>query len=169
MRTSPSLCAVSAWIGLLCTPVFAQPSWQTRIAGPEEKGEPLVVRGRFLQTSGGAPAAGVTIMVYHTDSAGIYSTKQGRPIDIARLRGQFKTGPNGEYEIVTIRPGPYPQANIPSHIHVNIVEPGREPREICEFFFAGDPLLKGGEKGHVLQVRKDAQGIWNAVQDVPIR
>ncbi len=108
-------------------------------------------------------------MVYHTDSAGIYSTKQGRPIDIARLRGQFKTGPNGEYEIVTIRPGPYPQANIPSHIHVNIVEPGREPREICEFFFAGDPLLKGGEKGHVLQVRKDAQGIWNAVQDVPIR
>jgi len=84
-------------------------------------------------------------MVYQTDSAPIYSSKSGRPSDIARLRGQFQSGAKGEYEIVTIRPG-------------------KEPREIFEFFFAGGPLLSGKEKGIVLQPRKDANGVWIAVQ-----
>ena len=45
------------------------------------------------------------------------------------------------------------------------MEPGKEPREICEFFFAGDPLLKGNEKGYVLQPRQDTKGTWVAEQD----
>jgi hypothetical protein len=51
---------------------------------------------------------------------------------------------------------------------VNLVEPGKEPREIFEFFFAGDRYLRGGEKGYVLQLRKDSKGNWLAVQDVAL-
>ena len=48
-------------------------------------------------------------MVYQTDAAGLYgANKSGRPSDVARLRGQFKAGATGEYEIVTIRPARIP-------------------------------------------------------------
>jgi protocatechuate 3,4-dioxygenase beta subunit len=141
------------------------PAWRARVASEQEKGERLIVRGRVLRSEGGPPAAGATIMVYQTDAAGIYSKQSGAPIDVARLRGQFTAGNNGEYEIVTIKPGAYPDGGVPLHIHVNLVEPGKKAREVCEFFFHGDPLLRGGEKGYVLQPRKDANGVWIAVQD----
>lgn len=141
------------------------PPWRARVADEKEKGERLIIRGRVLRSTGGPAAPGASIMVYQTDAAGIYSSKTGRPGDVARLRGQFTAGANGEYEIVTIRPGLYPDGGAPSHIHVNLLEPGKEPREIFEFFFAGDSLLRGNEKGYVLQPRKDTQGIWVAVQD----
>ena len=70
-------------------------------------GDGGVQRGRVLRSHGGPPAAGALIVVYQTDAADIYdSGKSGRPIDVARLRGQFTVGANGEYEIVTIRPAP---------------------------------------------------------------
>jgi protocatechuate 3,4-dioxygenase, beta subunit len=144
------------------------PPWRARVAAESEPGERLIIRGRVLRSTDGPAAAGTAIMVYQTDAAGIYSPKQGHPRDTARLRGRFTAGPNGEYEIVTIRPGPYPGGGVPSHIHVNVVEPGKEPREICEFFFAGDQYLKGNESGHVLKLRKDSRGTWLATQDFPL-
>ena len=106
------------------------------------------------------------IVVYQTDAADIYNSgKSGRPIDVARLRGQFTVGANGEYEIVTIRPSAYPGGGARLHIHVNLIAPGKEPREIFEFFFAGDPLLRGNEKGIILRPRKDRQGTWIADRD----
>jgi protocatechuate 3,4-dioxygenase beta subunit len=107
-------------------------------------------------------------MVYQTDATGIYSRSQGSPRVTARLRGRLTTGPNGEYEIVSIRPGAYPGGGAPAHIHVNLEEPGREPREIFEFLFAGDPQLRGNEKGYVLTLRRDDRGHWLAVQDVSL-
>lgn len=161
--------AVLQFVGsaLLCQ-AQRDPAWRARVTDDKEKGERLIIRGRVLRTTGGAPAAGAVIMVYQTDAAGIYSATQGPPIKVARLRGQFTAGPNGEYEITTVRPGHYPDQGAPMHIHVNLVEAGKEPREVCEFFFAGDPLLKGGEKGYVLQPKKDAQGTWIAVQDFAV-
>jgi protocatechuate 3,4-dioxygenase beta subunit len=144
------------------------PPWRARVADAGEKGERLIIRGRVLRSPGGPPAPGTTLMVYQTDTTGIYSTRSGRPIDVARLRGQFKSGPQGEYEIVTIRPGSYPGGGAPAHIHVNLVESGKEAREIFEFFFAGDKLLRGGEKGYVLQPRRDGEGTLIAVQDIAL-
>lgn len=144
------------------------PPWRTRVADGKEPGERLIIRGRVLRSPGGLPAPGAEIMVYQTDSAGIYSRKPGRPRDTARLRGQFKAGPNGEYEIVTIRPGAYPQGGVPAHIHVNLIETGKEPREIFEFLFAGDPYLNDNAKGYVLRLNRDAHGAWLAEQDVAL-
>ena len=39
---------------------------------------------------------------------------------------------------------------------MNLIAPGKAPREIFEFFFAGDPLLRGNEKGIILRPRKTA-------------
>lgn len=144
------------------------PSWRARITEDTEPGERLVIRGHVLRSRSGGAAAGVTIMVYQTDAAGIYSRNQGHPRNTARLRGQFTTGPNGEYEIVTIRPGAYPGGGVPAHIHVNLMEAGKEPRELFEFLFAGDPSLKGNENAYVLRPRKDASGTWIAEQDIAL-
>ena len=144
------------------------PPWRARVAGDKEPGERLVIRGRVLRSPDGPPATGAAIMVYQTDAIGIYSTRSGRPIDTARLRGELKAGPNGEYEIITIRPGPYPGGGAPAHIHVNLLESGRPPREIFEFFFSGDPLLRGDAKGYVLQLRRNGEGAWLALQDVAV-
>lgn len=141
------------------------PAWRARVVDENEPGEKLIIRGRVLRTPGGAPAAGVRIMVYQTDAQGIYSKQRGQPIELARLRGEFTSGPKGEYEIVTVRPGAYPEGGVPLHIHVNLVENGKHKGEICEFFFQGDPLLKGGEIGYVLETRKDKDGTLVAVQD----
>jgi protocatechuate 3,4-dioxygenase beta subunit len=145
------------------------PAWRARVAAEKEPGERLIIRGRVLRNAGGPPAAGAVITVYQTDAAGIYGTQQGHPRDVARLRGRLTVGPEGQYEIVTIRPGPYPGGGVPAHIHVNLVEPGREPREIFEFLFAGDQYLRGGAQGYVLTLRKDAQGTWIATQDVALQ
>lgn len=155
-------CAVS-----LC-PGESSPAWRIRVADEKEPGERLIIRGRMLCSAGGAPAPGTSILVYQTDAAGIYSSKSGRPMDVARLRSEFTTGPGGEYEIVTIRPGPYPGGRVPAHIHVNLLESGKPPREIFEFFFSGDPFLSSDAKGYVLQPKKDSRGTWVAVKDVAI-
>jgi protocatechuate 3,4-dioxygenase beta subunit len=144
------------------------PPWRARITELTEPGERLVIRGRVLRSRGGPPAAGTTILVYQTDATGIYSRGQGSPRETARLRGRFTVGLNGEYEIVTIKPGSYPAGAVPAHIHVNVLEPGKEPREIFEFLFEGDPHLRGGEKGYVLQLRKQADGNWLALQDIAL-
>jgi protocatechuate 3,4-dioxygenase beta subunit len=144
---------------------YQDASWRARVTDDKEKGEPLIIRGRVLRSKNGPPAPGASIMVYQTDASGIYSNKSGSPMDVSRLRGRFTSDKDGEYEIVTIRPGPYPDSDVPMHIHVNLFEPGKAPREIFEFFFSGDPRLRGNEKGYILQPRKDAQGTWIAVQD----
>ena len=141
------------------------PAWRARVAAAAEPGDRVVIRGRVLRTPGGAPASGAALMVYQTDAAGIYSRKEGHPKDTARLRAELKAGPNGEYEIVTIRPGHYPGGGVPAHIHVNLVEPSG-PREICEFFFAGDKFLTGKEKGYVIRLERATDGTWRGEQDV---
>lgn len=151
---------------LVClSALAAEPAWRARVAAENEPGERLTVRGRVLKTRGGAPAAGAQILVYQTDAKGIYSADKGQPRDTSRLRGRFVAGPGGEYEIVTIKPGPYPGGGVPAHIHVNVVESGGAMREVTEFFFDGDPALRGGEQGYVLKPRQEKPGHWVATQD----
>lgn len=154
-------------VALLAMSAFAEadPAWRARVAPESEPGERLVIRGRVLQAQGGPAAAGTRIFVYQTDAKGIYGPGQGSPASISRLRAEFTVGPNGEYEIVTIRPGHYPGGGVPAHIHLNLVEGGKPTRQVAEFFFAGDKYLRGGEQGFVLQLRRDAQGRWQGSQD----
>jgi protocatechuate 3,4-dioxygenase beta subunit len=81
---------------------------------------------------------------YHTDANGYYANREGldrRVIRHGYIRGWVKSDENGRYAIYTVRPAPYPNANIPAHIHPAIKEPTMNEYYIDEFHFDDDKLL----------------------------
>jgi len=104
-------------------------SSQARIAPPGEPGEPLVLSGRVVDRTG-RPATGIVVYAYHTDRHGIYPHAPGLRGAAARhgaLRGWAMTDAAGRYRFETIRPGSYPGRDVPQHIHMHVIEPGRAP------------------------------------------
>ena len=115
-----------------------------------EAGTPLVWRGRIADTDG-APLQG-KVELWHADDDGYYS--QFAPgIPEWNLRGSFSTGPDGAFEITTIRPAPYQiptdgscgkliaaagwHAWRPAHLHVKVSAPGHELLT-AQLYFPGD-------------------------------
>ncbi len=71
------------------------------------KGEPLVVRGRVLSTTG-QPIAGATIDVWQTNDDGFYDVQQKGIQPAMNLRGVFTTDERGEYWFESVKPRFYP-------------------------------------------------------------
>jgi protocatechuate 3,4-dioxygenase beta subunit len=118
----------------------------TTLAPPSEPGEPMIVFGTIRDAKGN-PIAGALIYVFHADAKGHYT--RDRPMDEpnSRLFGYMKTGADGCYQFRTIRPGGYPQAPIPQHIHMLVTAAGyRDHRcqSTCQLVFADDPRADGG-------------------------
>jgi protocatechuate 3,4-dioxygenase beta subunit len=160
-----------------CELVFAgmpdDPAPTARIAPAGERGETLVIEGT-VRTLDHAPAAGIIVYAYHTDSNGVYprgTTRHGR------LRGWARTDENGNYRFDTIRPGSYPGGNDPSHVHMHVIEPGTGTYFIDDLVFDDDPLLSAEERdgsrprrggsGVAHPVRDDA-GVWHARRDIAL-
>jgi len=57
------------------------------------------------------------------------------------LRGWVQTDSAGRYSFNTIRPGAYPGEDIPQHIHLHIIEPGRCTYTVGDVLFVDDPRL----------------------------
>lgn len=125
-----------------CEAVYEQPPAElvsvSMIAPTEETGERMVLTGYVLTADGARPAEGVILYLHQTDAAGLYangsqasewSRRHGR------LRGWAKTGADGRYTFLTIKPGPYPDRTLPAHIHLFIGEPGRRPYYIDDVVF----------------------------------
>jgi protocatechuate 3,4-dioxygenase, beta subunit len=114
-------------------------------AGWTEKGQKLLITGTVYQIDGTTPAPNVIIYYWQTDHNGYYSPKIGMHEKAKRhghIRGWVKTNQEGKFEIYTIRPAPYPNENIPAHIHTSIKEPNIETEYyIDEFVFEDDKLL----------------------------
>ena len=108
-----------------------------RIAPASESGTPFVVKGVVLDTTG-KPAAGAEVFAYHTDKTGLYAAPGAA--DPWRLKGWAITDAQGRFELRTIRPGPYPNTNIPAHVHLHVTASccGRQEREMV---FEDDPLV----------------------------
>lgn len=125
---------------------------RSRIAPPDEPGEPLTLTGRVVDAAG-RPAAGVIVYAYHTDRTGIYpppSTPAGESATRhGRLRAWAKTGASGEYRFDTIRPGSYPGRDVPEHIHMHVIEPGRATYYIDDVMFHDDPKLTPQQIRHL--------------------
>src|ERR1044071_7014008 len=95
-------------------------TWQTTIASASEPGEPFEMSGHIYRRDGKTPAPNVILYVYHTDATGYYTPAQGATGNArhhGHLRGWMKTNERGEYRFTTIKPAPYPNRNIPAHIH----------------------------------------------------
>ena len=165
-----------------CEAVFVRmppsPGSSARIAAASERGEPLQLRGRVVDTHG-VPIAGVIVYAYHTNSAGIYPSdaalKGAAAAPHGRLRGWARSNERGEYEFETIRPGPYPGRPDPQHIHMHVIEVGRCTYYIGNVEFTDDPrltaeqraragLLRGGS-GVTTPVRDD-HGVWQVRRDI---
>ena len=118
-------------------------SWRTTVAGEQEPGTALVVRGVIYQKDGKTPASDVILYVYQTDATGRYTPAGGQVHGKrhGRLRGWMKTGADGRYEFRTIRPAAYPGQAIPAHIHPVVKEPGKNEYYLDEFVFDDDRLL----------------------------
>ena len=108
-------------------------NWSTlpasaRIAPAGEPGEALILEGTVKDASG-KPAPGIVVYAYQTNAGGIYPRDNSLPPAAAaaarhgKLRGFARTDASGHYRFETIRPGGYPNTDIPQHIHMHVVEP----------------------------------------------
>jgi protocatechuate 3,4-dioxygenase beta subunit len=146
-------------------------SSETTLITPNEPGSPLRVSGRVTDVNG-QPVRGAIVYVYHTSAKGWYSDRaahvEGNEGDRkhARLFGYLKTNENGAFEIHTIRPGGYPNSNLPAHIHVEIEPPGTSAAgQVTEIQFDDDLRLtpemrrRSQQEGFVIaKVKKGATG-----------
>jgi protocatechuate 3,4-dioxygenase beta subunit len=150
---------------------FAQSS-QATIVTPHELGVPMVVTGRVIDSSG-RPVKGAMVYVYHTSGKGWYSDRAAHIAahegdrKYARLFGYLRTDDQGSFELSTIRPAGYPDADLPAHIHVEVERPDKKLGSlVTEIQFDDDPRLTAEwrrrsqqENFVIAKVKKDAQGV----------
>ena len=124
--------------------------------GWTEKGQKLLVTGKVYKIDGKTPAPNVIIYYWQTDNNGYYSPTNGMDEKAKRhghIRGWVKTDENGNYSIYTIKPAPYPNDNIPAHIHTSIKEPNIDNEYYIDEFIFDDDRLLTGEKRKALENR----------------
>jgi protocatechuate 3,4-dioxygenase beta subunit len=122
---------------------------------------------------------GVIVYAYHTNAAGIYPTDDRyrgmAAFRHGRLRGWAVTDGSGRYHFDTIRPGGYPNTDLPQHVHMHIIEVGRCTYYIDDIMFEDDPRLtpemrrrltlgRGGDG--VVTPTRDGAGVYRVVRDI---
>jgi len=145
-------------------------STTARIGPADEPGEAMRLEG-IVRNAAGQPQPNVIIYAYQTDAKGIYPPG---PVRHGRLRAWAQTDASGRYRFDTIRPGGYPGTDIPQHIHLHVIEPGRCTYYIDDVLFTDDPRLtprqrqahsQGRGGAGIVTPTKSASG-WLAVRDV---
>jgi protocatechuate 3,4-dioxygenase beta subunit len=99
---------------------------------------------RLVEADGSA-SAGALVYFYHTGADGDYGPNDAEvppasDNNYARLFGYATTDSDGTIEFQTIRPGGYPDSDIPEHIHLRIWCPGR-PSFGGEIWFRDDSRI----------------------------
>lgn len=111
----------------------------------EEKGQKLLLTGTVFEPGGKTPAPNIILYYWHTDTGGYYTadTKTDpKAKSHGRFRGWVKSDKNGKYSIYTIRPAPYPNEDLPAHIHLSIKETDIKNEYYSDdIVFDDDPLL----------------------------
>ncbi len=165
-----------------CEAVFeglpARPGSTARIAPAGEPGEPMRITG-MVRHGDGTPAPGTIVYAYHTNAEGRYPPDASAPGLAARrhgrLRGWARAGDDGRFAFDTIRPGGYPGASDPAHVHLHVLEPDRCTYWIDDLVFIDDPRLdpdalrrvehgRGGSG--IATPRRGDDGTWLVVRDV---
>jgi protocatechuate 3,4-dioxygenase beta subunit len=125
------------------SPIDTSAAWHSQ----EQK---LHIAGTVFQSNGQTPAADVIIYYWQTDEKGYYTPREGMDPQARRhgyIRGWVKTDDDGNYSIFTIRPAPYPNSDMPAHIHLSVKEPNiADEYYIDEFVFDDDSLLTASKR-----------------------
>jgi protocatechuate 3,4-dioxygenase beta subunit len=115
----------------------------------EPIGERIIVCGRVLDDSG-RPVPGALIEIWQANAAGRYRHKNDQhaaPLDPNFTGcGRMITDAEGNYRLVSIKPGAYPWQNHasawrPAHIHFSLFGAGLLSRLVTQMYFPGDPLM----------------------------
>jgi protocatechuate 3,4-dioxygenase beta subunit len=93
-------------LGPFYVPGSPHRGWGESMVEFDDGGEPAVVRGRVLDVTG-SPVPGAEIDCWQNAANGFYAVQQPGVQPITNLRGLYTTGPDGSYEIRTVRPTPY--------------------------------------------------------------
>ena len=121
----------------------------------DQKGEPMLVHGRILDTDGN-PVAGAKIDVWQANDEGFYDVQQKGIQPDFNLRGVFRTGADGRYHFRGVKPKFYPipddgpvgklLADLgrhpyrPAHLHY-IIEAEGYARLVTHIFDPADPYI----------------------------
>jgi catechol 1,2-dioxygenase len=129
--------------------------FRSRLVGPDEPGDRLVLTGTVFSSDCRTPLPGALIEVWQANQAGLYDTnKPGNFTEATSfdLRAMLYTNEKGQYEIETIVPGRYPippdlpglekYAGLtrPAHIHFRVLESLHVP-VTTQLYFKGDPFI----------------------------
>ncbi len=108
------------------------------IAGPDEPGQRIIIKGKVLTSDCRTPVSEALIEIWQTGADGEYHYRE----EGFRLRGQINAGIDGHYSFSTIKPGRYGllRGFRPAHIHMKVTHPEYEPL-ITQLYFKGDPYL----------------------------
>jgi protocatechuate 3,4-dioxygenase beta subunit len=111
---------------------------RTALAGTDEPGDRIVLRGRVLGPDCQTPLRAALLDVWQADANGEYHYEK----DNFRLRGQILTDATGAFEFASVVPGRYKLGGSyrPAHIHFTVSHPGHEPLT-TQLYFKGDPYL----------------------------
>lgn len=145
-------------------------TWSARIAPCDAEGEAMVVDGTVRHPDG-TPAGSIIVYAYQTDDGGIYPT--GSTFH-GSLRAWVVTDAEGRYRFHTIRPGNYPGRDLPQHIHMHVIEPGKATYYIDDITFTDDPKLPEAERTRtvcragcgVADPERDDDGTWHVRRDI---
>ena len=155
---------------------------ELKIAGKDEPGERLFIRGRGFKADGKTPYPNLIVYSYHTNAKGIYP-KKGDETGIrrwhGRLHGWCRTDAEGWFSIHSIRPASYPNSRNAAHIHHVVQEPdGSEPYYINDTVFEDDEFVDdkyrasekrwGGSSG-ITKVQKQSDGTWEGKRFVTLK
>ncbi|PSJ73000.1 intradiol ring-cleavage dioxygenase [Sphingobacteriales bacterium UPWRP_1] len=151
-----------AGIPAIINPVDTSPGWR-------EAGQKLLISGTVYQIDGKTPANNVILYYWQTDNNGYYSPKAGMNENAKKhghIRGWVKTAQNGNYRIYTIRPAPYPNDNLPAHIHMAVKEPNiNNEYYIDDITFEDDTLLAPYTLKHPVENRGGSGVVKPALQN----
>jgi catechol 1,2-dioxygenase len=129
--------------------------FQTKLAGPNEPGERLVISGKVFSSDCRSRLPNTLIEIWQANKAGLYDTdKPGNFTERGdfRLRAMMLTDQQGNYEFETIMPGRYPiPPNLPglekyagltrpAHIHFRVSESLHIPLT-TQLYFKDDPHI----------------------------
>ncbi len=146
--------------------------FQTRLVGPEEPGDRLIVSGTVFGSECQTPVPRALVEVWQANEAGVYDTRvPGNFTEVSKfhLRGMLYTDDKGRYEIETIMPGRYPvPPNLPgleqyggltrpAHIHFRVMDSLHVPLT-TQLYFKGDPFIENDPwAGHKPSLAIDLQ------------
>ena len=131
------------------TSVAATEADLTQQAVQAPLGERIVVSGRVLD-SDSRPVRDALVEIWQANAAGRYAHQRDdhdAPLDPGFVgAGRCRTGPDGSYRFVTVKPGAYPWQNHhnawrPAHIHFSLFGTGFVNRLVTQMYFPDDPLF----------------------------